>query len=168
MRLKQVMGSPPMKYPFEASYQEIEADPDAFVLAIFSCLESEFLVLPKSDGFVDYPLFEQAYEALKQATGGFNNLTGEVVLPIVKRTPLTLIVLRTILGFTPPEWAYVATQRTGVEVTQGFARALDREVRMSPLSPIRFSAETSQRKIGSAHQHGLRAAQLSSPHNQRG
>lgn len=134
-----------MKYPFEASYQEIEAEPDAFVPAIFSCLESEFLVLPKGDGFVDYPLFEQAYEALKQATGGFNNLTGEVVLAAVKRTPLTLIVLRTILGFTPPEWAYVATQRTGVEVTQGFARAHDRKVRTSPLSPIRLSAATGQR-----------------------
>lgn len=44
-----------MKYPFEVSYQEIESDPDPFVSAVFSCLESEFLVLPKGDGFIDYP-----------------------------------------------------------------------------------------------------------------
>jgi hypothetical protein len=41
-----------------------------------------------------------------------------------------------MLGFTPPEWAYVATQRTGVEVTQGSARALDRSVRVTPLKPL--------------------------------
>lgn len=28
--------------------------------------------------------------------------------------PIALIVLRTMLGFTPPEWAYVTTQRTDV------------------------------------------------------
>lgn len=134
-----------MKYPFEASYQEIEADPDSFISAVFSCLESEFLVLPKGDGFVDYPLFEQAYETLKQAIAGFSDITGEVVFEAVKRTPLTLIVLRTMLGFTPPEWAYVATQRSHVEVTQGFARSLDRSIRMSPFSPLRLSAVTAER-----------------------
>ncbi len=134
-----------MKYPFEASYQEIEANPDPFISAIFSSLESEFLVLPKGDGFVDYPVFERAYESLKQATGGFSNLSGNVVFEIVKQAPLTLIVLRTILGFTPPEWAYAATQRRGVEVPQGFARTLDRNVRMSPFAPLRLSAATTQR-----------------------
>ncbi len=134
-----------MRYPFEVSSQEIENDPDAFVSAIFSCLESEFLLLPKGDGFVDYPVFERAYETLKQATGGFNNITSGVVFATVKQTPLTLIVLRSMLGFTPPEWAYVATQRTDVEVTQGFARALDRKVRTSPSSTIRFSTETAHR-----------------------
>ncbi len=37
-----------------------------------------------------------------------------------------------MLGFTPPEWGYLATQRTGVNVAQGFVRSLDREVRMEP------------------------------------
>jgi hypothetical protein len=134
-----------MKYPFEATYQEIEANPDPFVSAVFLSLESEFLILPKGDGFIDYPVFERAYEALKQATGGFSNLTGEVVFETVKRAPLTLIILRTMLGFTPPEWAYVATQRSGVDVTQGFARTLDRNIRMAPFSPLRLSATTTPR-----------------------
>ena len=75
------------KYPFEVSYEEIEAAPEPFISAIFSCLESEFLILPKGDGFVEYPVFEQAYETLKRTTGGFNNLTGDVVFTAAKRHP---------------------------------------------------------------------------------
>lgn len=134
-----------MKYPFEVPFEEIEADPDSFISAIFSCLESEFLVLPKGEGFIDYPVFEQAYEKLKQATEGFSNLTSDVVFETVHQVPLTLIILRTILGFTPPEWAYLATQRGGTEVTQGFVRSLDRNIRMSPLSPLKSSASSTQR-----------------------
>lgn len=121
-----------MKYPFDASQIEIEASPDAFISVVFSSLESEFLVLPKGDGFIDYPAFEQAYEVLKRTTEGFRSLDPEAVLSVALHTPLVLIVLRTILGFTPPEWAYVATTHAKVTVPQGFARTLDRQVRMSP------------------------------------
>ena len=134
-----------MNYPFEASYREIQADPEPFISSVFSSLESEFLVLPKGDGFIDYPQFERAYEALKRATGGFDNLSGDSVLPVAMQSPLILIVLRTMLGFTPPEWAYVATQRTQVEVTQGFARSLDRKIRMAPLVPLRPGRATVRR-----------------------
>ncbi len=106
-----------MKYPFEASLDEIEANPKPYVDAIFSSLESEFLVLPKGDDFLDYPQFERAYEMLKRATNGFDRLQSEAVLATVRQTPLTFIVLRTMLGFTPPEWAYVAARRTGVEIS---------------------------------------------------
>jgi hypothetical protein len=37
-----------------------------------------------------------------------------------------------MLGFTPPEWAYITTQRTRIDVSQGFIRSLDRRVRMNP------------------------------------
>lgn len=127
------------KYPFEASLGELEAELDAYVSAVFSTLESEFLVLPRGEGFIDYPAFEQAYEALKQATGGFRVIDPSRVLPVVKDAPLVLVVLRAMLGFTPPEWAYVATQRTGVQVAQGFARGLDRRARMEPFSPLNSS-----------------------------
>ena len=60
-----------MRFPFEATPQELERNLDGFVDAVFSCLESEFLVLPKGEGFVEYPVFEQGYEALKAGTGGF-------------------------------------------------------------------------------------------------
>ncbi len=134
-----------MKYPFEASLDEIEANPEPYVDAIFSSLESEFLVLPKGDDFLDYPQFERAYEILKRATNGFDRLQSEAVLATVSQSPLTLIVLRTMLGFTPPEWAYVAARRTGIEISQNFARSIDRKIRANPLSPLRPTRITAPR-----------------------
>ena len=128
-----------MKYPFEASRAEIEANPDGFVASVFSSLESEFLVIPKGEGFIEYPAFERAYEVLKRTTEGFHTMDRDAVLTAALRTPLVLVVLRTILGFTPSEWAYVTTTRTGVSIPQGFARSLDRRIRMSPETPLEFT-----------------------------
>ena len=134
-----------MKYPFEAEFNEIEAAPEPFVSAVFSSLASEFLTMPKGEGFVDYAAFETGYEALKKVTGGFTVLPRSEVLKTVLEVPITFVVLRSMLGFTPPEWAYVATQRYGSELNQGFARTLDRKVRVSPLSPLRPSPQTIKR-----------------------
>ena len=46
-----------MKYPFEVPFDDILAAPDPFVDAVFSSLASEFLILPKGDGFVEYADF---------------------------------------------------------------------------------------------------------------
>lgn len=134
-----------MKYPFEASIDEIEANPEPYIDAVFSSLESEFLVLPKGDDFLDYPQFERAYEMLKRATNGFDHLQNETVLATVRQLPLTLIVLRTMLGFTPPEWAYVAARRTGIGISQNFARSIDRKIRANPFSPLRLTKITAPR-----------------------
>jgi hypothetical protein len=50
-----------------------------------------------------------------------------------------------MLGFTPPEWGYVTTLQTGVNVTQGFVRTLDRKIRMSPEKPLNSSGVTGER-----------------------
>lgn len=50
-----------------------------------------------------------------------------------------------MLGFTPPEWGYLATRQTGVIVSQGFVRSLDRKVRIAPETPIRMNGLTSER-----------------------
>ena len=134
-----------MKYPFEASYRDILADPDAFVTAVFSSLASEFLVLPRGNGFIEYHQFEAGYEALKKVTAGFSKLPRQEVLHLVGSTPICFIVIRAILGFTPPEWAYVTTQRTGVSVTQGSVRTLDRKVRMQPLRALRVDGAAKER-----------------------
>jgi hypothetical protein len=134
-----------MKYPFEVDFAEIEATPEPFVSAVVSSLVSDFLTLPRGEGFVDYPLFEAGYEALKKATGGFVSLTSAVVLKTVLDTPIALVVLRSMLGFTPPEWAYLAAQRYGSELNQGFARTLDRKIRMRPLGPLRSSPDVLKR-----------------------
>ena len=133
------------KYPFELPYSEVRADLDTYVDAVFSCLESEFLVMPKGIGFIDYPVFEQGYEALKHATKGFTLLDPEALLQKTFEAPVVILVLRTMLGFTPPEWAYVATLQTGVEVSQGFVRSLDRKIRLSPLSPLADGKVTVER-----------------------
>ncbi|MBI3882347.1 MAG: hypothetical protein HY301_20100 [Verrucomicrobia bacterium] len=134
-----------MKYPFEAPFSEIEAAPEPFVAAVFSSLASEFLTLPKGEGFVDYAPFEAGYEALKKATSGFAALPRTEVVKCVIEVPIAFVVLRSMLGFTPPEWAYVAAQRSGLELNQGFARTLDRKVRVSPLSSLRPSPEMMKR-----------------------
>ena len=49
-------------FPFEVSLDVILQDPESYVDAVFSCLESEFLVLPKGAGFVEYPVSEPIAE----------------------------------------------------------------------------------------------------------
>ena len=132
-------------HPFEASFEEILADPERFVSVVFSSLVSEFLVLPKGEGFLDYPTFEAGYERLKQATGGFRDITSDAVLPAAVQHPMVIIVLRTMLGFTPPEWAYATVQRSGTDVSQGFVRNLDRRIRLRPEASIREDGLTFER-----------------------
>ena len=134
-----------MKYPFEVPYTELEDDLDSFVDAIFSRLDSDFLVMPKGQGFVEYPVFEQGYEALKQATSEFCDISPAPILQVVLRSPVALIVLRAMLGFTPPEWAYLATRRTGVSISQGAVRTLDRKIRLAPATPIPETGVTAMR-----------------------
>jgi len=134
-----------MKYPFEVGYDELIAKSDDFVTAVFSSLASEFLVLPKGEGFVDYAVFEGGYEALKKKTENFTSLDAGKLFELITSTPICLIVLRSILGFTPSEWGYLATQRTNVLVTQNFARSLDRKVRVEPTKPLRTDGVTKER-----------------------
>ncbi len=133
------------KYPFEASPDEVANHADQYVDAVFSCLESEFLVMPKGKGFVEYPLFESAYEAVKIATAGFHKLEPDKLLSLVLARPISIVVIRSMLGFTPPEWGYVTARRTGVDVSQGFVRSLDRRVRMFPDTPLSAAGETKER-----------------------
>jgi hypothetical protein len=97
------MGSRIVKYPFETSLAEILKSPEQYVDAVFSCLESEFLVMPKGEGFVEYPVFEGGYEFLKSATSGFTEVRADHVYPAVIARPVAFVVLRAMLGFTPPE-----------------------------------------------------------------
>lgn len=133
-----------LTFPFEVTLEEILRDPESYVDSVFSCLESEFLVMPKGAGFVEYPVFERGYEALKAATDGFSILDPDKVYPVTVSEPISIVVLRTILGFTPPEWGYVTMQRTGVQVTQGFVRSLDRKVRMAPETELKTNGVTKE------------------------
>ena len=142
-----------MPFPFEVGFEEIRADLDIYVDAVFGCLESEFLVMPKGEGFVEFPDFEHGYESLKRATEGFRHVTADTVAPVLFETPIALIVLRCMLGFTPPEWAWYASRHTGVEVTQSAARTIDRNIRMNPEASLSKRSRVTERRI-----HALVAA----------
>lgn len=136
-----------MPFPFEVPFDQVQENLDTFVDEVFGALRSEFLTMPKGEGFIEYPVFEQGYEALKRVTSGFRDLSAEAVIATVYSVPVSLVVLRAILGFTPPEWAYVTSQRKGVDVPQGAARTLDRSVRMRPTSPMRPNGGVTERRI---------------------
>lgn len=91
-----------MPFPFEVSFEEVQGNLDHYVDEVFGCLQSEFLVLPKGAGFVEYPVFEDGFEALKKATGNFQDICPERVQQVVIAHPMALILLRCMLGFTPP------------------------------------------------------------------
>jgi hypothetical protein len=136
-----------MPYPFEVPFAEIQANLDGYVDEVFACLTSEFLVMPKGPGFVEFPIFDAGYEALKRATRNFRDVNPDTIVPAVYETPIVLIVLRCILGFTPPEWAYFAFQHTGTEVGQGPARSIDRKIRMNPNAPLRQNGGVTDSRI---------------------
>ncbi len=147
------MGRKTVTFPFEASFEDIQASPDVYVDSVFACLGSEFMVMPKGPGFIEYPVFERGYEALKCATGDFADWAPERLLQAICDVPISFVVLRSIMGFTPPEWAYVTTQRTGVSVTQGAARTLDRKIRMAPstkLKPTKLVRARLEALVGTA------------------
>lgn len=121
--------TPKTRLPFKVPYSEIEAQADVFIDTIFDALQSSFLVLPRGPGFVTYPNFQQAYEVLKRNTSSFAIFELENVVTALKENALVFVVLRTMLGFTPPELAYVSSKESGVAISQGFARTLDRRVR---------------------------------------
>ncbi len=117
------------RFPFEVPYESVASDPDRFIDAVFGSLQSTFLVLPEGAGFVPYAEFAQAYEVLKRNTYGFSRIEPSRVMESIGRDALSLVVLRTILGFTPPELAFMATEKTDLHISQSFARSIDREVR---------------------------------------
>ena len=96
---------------------------------------------------VEFPVFESGYEALKRATEGFRKVTPNAVAPVVFETPIALIVLRCMLGLTPPEWAYYASRHTGVQITQRAARSIDRDIRMDPDAQLPKRGSVTERRI---------------------
>ena len=137
--------APMTTFAFDTDFAEIVNNPTPYVDNVFSSLESAFLLMPRGEGFINYPVFESAYEALKMATGGFSMLNAEVVAPVVMQHPIALIVLRAMLGFTPSEWAYVTSREEEVIVTQGQARSLDRAIRLKPEKILSHSGAARER-----------------------
>lgn len=118
-----------MPHPFELTYEELEARIEDMVEVTFHDLQSQFLVLPKKDTFIEYHEFQAAYEVLKRHMKGFTVLKEDTIWRALREDALGLVVLRTILGMSPGEWAEIARQERGSDVSTSFVRGLDVEVR---------------------------------------
>lgn len=126
-------------HPFEVDPEALIENLEDYVDEVFSSLESEFLTMPRGTGFLSFADFEAAYERLKRVTSGLNRFDEARIYEAILTMPVGTIVLRSMLGFTPSEWAYLTEQESGELITQSFARGLDRDIRNAPAQPLRPS-----------------------------
>ncbi|MFQ3664655.1 MAG: hypothetical protein SNJ79_01270 [Sphingomonadaceae bacterium] len=148
-----------MPLRFEIDYKDPAIAWEPLVDEVFGELTSSFLEMPKGEGFIDYPTFEKGYQTLKRHTDAFAKLSTETVLAAIREAPIAFIVFRCILGFSPPEWAYVTTEITGVEVDQGAARSIDRRMRLKPLTPMNEGNGVTAQRIRAMIEAGVRTVQ---------
>ena len=135
-------------YPFELSKEELPNRLNECVDTVFKDLSSDFLFMPKGPDFLGYPIFANGYETLKRHTQVFRNISGSILLGAVKENSVSLIVIRTILGFTPPEWAHVATEHCpDISLPQEYVRRLDRTIRANPENPLNLKGESYNRLV---------------------
>lgn len=116
-------------YPFQVSAPDVEARLDEFVLTTVRSLASFYLELPRGTNFLEYEPFRRAYDDLRVATNDFQTLDRHVVHEAVRKNSLVLVVLRCIVGLSPPELADMASGLSGIEITQTFARTEDQRAR---------------------------------------
>lgn len=145
-----------MPLRFDIDYRDPDIAWEPLVDEVFGELTSSFLEMPKGEGFIDYPTFEKGYQALKQHTDSFASLTPETVLAAIREVPISFIVFRCILGFSPPEWAYLTTEMTGVTVDQGAARSIDRKFRLNPITPTNEGDGVTGKRIRAMIEAGVR------------
>jgi hypothetical protein len=121
------MPAPPHSY--QATLEQIQADIDRYVDSFIGGLQSFFELMPKGAGFIHFERFQAAYGVLREETDNFGRLELERVLAAIRRDSLALVVLRSILGVTPPELASLVRERTGMDLDQSAARRLDKRAR---------------------------------------
>jgi hypothetical protein len=118
-----------MQHPFELAPKALGSRLDEMVDVTFKDLQSQFLVLPKKASFIEFDEFQAAYEVLKRHMKGFSNLSEPAAWAALKEDALTLVILRTVLGMSPGEWAEIARQERDTDVSTTFARSIDVSVR---------------------------------------
>lgn len=134
-------------YPFEASSEQLEANVEYYIDSFIRSLQSFFMVMPKGQEFVEFPRFREAYEALKARTASFEDFTVEAVLNVIRHEPLALVILRTMLGFSPPEFAHMAVLTANVAIDQSSARRIDKRAREGKPLLSRTNAKTQQQIV---------------------
>ena len=114
-----------MPRPFEIALADLQDYLEELVDATFSDIQSQFLVLPRGATFVEYREFQNAYEVLRRRTNAFADFSEGSVLTALRENSLCLVVVRTMLGMSPPEWADLARSDRNSDITQGYARSLE-------------------------------------------
>lgn len=135
--------------PYAVSFDQVSDHLEEFVDETFADLQSQFLVLPKGKGFVAFDSFQAAYEVLKRQTSAFRVFTRERTWSAFSEDALSFVVLRTILGLSPPEWAELV-DGAEIDVPQGAARGFDTRVRKDrgyfrTANPVALRTETHRR-----------------------
>ncbi len=114
-----------MARPFEIAPAGLQDRIEELVDSTFSDIQSQFLVLPRGDNFVEYPEFQAAFEVLRQRTNAFADFTESTVWSALRENSLCFGVVRTILGISPPEWEDLARSDRDSYIGRGYARGLD-------------------------------------------
>lgn len=148
-----------MAHPFELGQDELAEQLESMVQITISDLKSEFLELPKGEGFMEYPDFRDAFEDLKRHASNFTDFTVATVHDAVRANSRVLVVLRTILGMTAPEWAELAQNELETQISQTAARSLDRSCRNDP-AYVRTVEERYARRVENAARNAKEAPQL--------
>ena len=83
-----------MPRPFEIGPADLQDRIEELVDSTFSDIQSQFLVLPRGDNFVEYPQFQTAYEALRRRTNAFADFTESSVWSALRENSLCFGVIR--------------------------------------------------------------------------
>lgn len=145
-----------MPLRFEVNYDNSSLRVDPLIDEVFSELKSSFMEMPLGEGFIDYATFERGYQVLKKATNAFAEVTSTTVENAVAEAPIAFVVFRAILGFTPPEWAYITTEISGTMIDQGAARSIDRKVRLNALTPRAFGVRLTDQRMRAMIEAGVK------------
>lgn len=122
------MANPPVR-PYQVSPDQLEVDLESLVSTTFEDMSSQFVLLPRGDAFVSYEEFRDGYEALRLATDGFTDVTPETCWNALRKNALAFIVLRAILGVSPPEWEDIAREEVGLKIPTNSMRALEGKIK---------------------------------------
>ncbi len=111
--------------PFEIAASDLQDRLEELVDATFSDIQSQFLVLPRGSNFVEYHEFQSAYEVLRRRTNAFADVSEDSVWGALRENSLSFVVVRAMLGMSPPEWADLARSDRDSDINQGYARNLE-------------------------------------------
>lgn len=102
------------------------------------------LTLPKDDKFVEKDEFYSAYQELYVETRRFEILNSETVWRAYDRNKMVFIVIRSLIGLLPREWAKIANEQGLEDITEDFIKDIDKKIRKGE---IEYHQEKTKRRL---------------------